>query len=448
MDPKKEDSSTAMTDSNFLWNTDGVLSNRVGADNMDGRTILLGRESKYVRPWNSCITLSNLANDNLPPFHVRLRDDQVGHLSHFARSSRKSIPVQKLGLWWSWDFDAGGKILSSRDNWGQPYVGPCTDPGKTTLRGGRGLPTYVDPCLPPTYTSSDKIMPQGTSGLSGGALRKRKATEGTQSGGISKKPCLEPNKMTALKAEQDKKDIKPGEPIFEAKPRLFVDNYSGQEALTFYETLTSEVRQSQSRIVELENELQINETEASEDYDNLHDEWTKCYNTKQEEVEKFKVELQLSDTLLHSSKNTVTQQGKQLTILEKTQNLLQEKEQEIQSQKDQLARWEAQARAMLGGGLPKPSTDEKSITTTTPKPHPVLKAESSKAKKLSVKELVAAPKQRSGASQILKPTPEHLNPIPQVSKSNAKAPTKPDGVSGRKYTFFSPGVVTPYLTHS
>lgn len=120
-------------DPNFLWSNDGVLSNRGGPENMDGRMVLLGYDSKYVRPWNQCIPFGALTNDNLPPFHVRLRDDQVGHLARFARSSHKAIPVRKLGSWWSSEFDLLGKILPTRDHWGPAYVGQCSDPGKAPL---------------------------------------------------------------------------------------------------------------------------------------------------------------------------------------------------------------------------------------------------------------------------------------------------------------------------
>lgn len=441
-----------MTEPDFCWSTDGVLSNRIGPDNMDGRTILIGRESRYARPWNQCIPFGTLANENLPPFHVRLRDDQVGHLARFARSSHKAIPVRKLGLWWSWDFDLVGKILPNRSNWGPAYVEQSSDPGKMSLRGGPPLPIYVDPCLPPTYTSSDKIMPQGTSGLGleSSYSLKRKATNDMASDSTSnpKKPCLASDNVKIMKAEN--KDPKLSAPIFETKPRLFVDNYSAKEALSFYETLTSEVRRSQDNIQALEKSLETNAQEAEKDYDELHTQWTNCYEKKKDEIEKLKVELVVSDALLKSSQATVTEQGKQLAILAQTQALLQEKEHEISSQKEQLARWETQARAMLGGNLPNMSDDEKSMAPR-PKANLLPKTKICKGDKNPVKAPQRAPKNPISASptiiksgtnapiKIPQPTPKLPvvpKPIPPpVAKSGTKPTAKPNGIVGGKYTF-------------
>jgi len=416
MIPNHEQTSVEMANLDFLWDTEGVLSTRVGTENMDGRAILIGRESRYARPWDQCIPLNKLSTDDLPPFHVRLRDDQVGHLAHYARSIHKSIAVRKLGLCWSWDFDSTGKILPSRDNYGPAYAGPCSDPGVTTLRGGPPLPAYIDPCLPPTYTSSDKIMPQGNSGLKQSAPLKRKAIEeaGPQSGNTSKKPYLSSVKSTTMKAEE-RKVVKLDDPAFEIKPRLFVENYSINEALSFYDTLTSAVRRSQDRIVELETEIESNDGQATAQYDQLDEKWEKCYAKTKKKVEKLKVELEVSDKLLQSSKATVTDQTEKLIVLQQTKELLAAKEGTIRTQKEQIARWEEQARAMLGGATPK-SNDK--AATRTPKTNPISKAE-------NIKDDIASTKVPKSTTNI----------TPQISKSAAKPATKPNGLLRGRYAF-------------
>ena len=190
------------------------------------------------------------------------------------------------------------------------------------MKGGVALPLYIDPCLPLTYTSSDKLMLQGTSGLDDGSSLKRKLTEKIQVGGTAKKACLDPIKKETLKAEDGKKDIKLDKPAFKTKPRLFIDNYTTNETLTFFELLSSDIRHSQTRIVDLEKELVTRDTQRMKENEDLQAKWTRCYDKKKEEVEKLKVELEVSDGLLRSSKSTVTEQEKKLAVLAKTQLLL------------------------------------------------------------------------------------------------------------------------------
>ncbi|KAK4696175.1 hypothetical protein P7C71_g1702, partial [Lecanoromycetidae sp. Uapishka_2] len=232
-----------------------------------------------------------------------------------------------------------------------------------------------------------------------------------------------------MKAEEVK-DSKLAAPKFETKPRLFVENCSAKEALAFYEILTSEVRRSQDRILALEKELESNSVQAEKDYDELHQKWTKCYDKKKEETEKLKVELEVSDKLLQSSNNTITEQYKQLAILNQTQRLLQEKEHEIKTQEEKLTRWEAQARAMLGGALPSINETATATITTTTKPTTNPKNDGSEGDKAPVK--TSQP-----SSKTALPTTGGRAPVktPLPSMLGTKALAKPNGIVNGKYTF-------------
>jgi len=75
-----------MTDLDFPWSRDGVFSIPTGVGNIDGRSMIIGREGRYTYLWAQCIPISVLSYNNLSPFHVRLRDHQGGILGHPALS--------------------------------------------------------------------------------------------------------------------------------------------------------------------------------------------------------------------------------------------------------------------------------------------------------------------------------------------------------------------------
>ena len=52
---------------------------------MDGHVVFTSMHPMYVRPWDDCIPMYKLILRNLPPFYVRLRDDQVGDLVDWFR---------------------------------------------------------------------------------------------------------------------------------------------------------------------------------------------------------------------------------------------------------------------------------------------------------------------------------------------------------------------------
>ena len=126
-------------------------SNRTGVHWMDGPPILAAANEMYIRPWNDCIEFDRLSIDNLPPFLVRLRDDQVGHLQHWVAETRH-LDSRRLGEYWPKTFTKGGSLCTGRVNWGPAFA------DEESLGGGPGLPVYEDPGLPLTWTSSRKVM--------------------------------------------------------------------------------------------------------------------------------------------------------------------------------------------------------------------------------------------------------------------------------------------------
>ncbi|KAL2047303.1 hypothetical protein N7G274_001323 [Stereocaulon virgatum] len=330
-----------ITENDFLFITSGVLSIRIGEEWMDGRSVLLSQPIKYVPPWNNNITFDKLSSDNLLPFYVPLRDDQVGHLSHYARSSKKTVRVAK-------------------ENWGPAYTRPTINTKDQILNGGPPLAEFIDPCLPLTYTSSDRVMHQRISGLKKSSPKKSKAKnvrveqvlpkkreasvqEDEKIGGASKKPCLGVGSMVTIKGQATPNNA----PVFERKPCLFVENVPIKEALSFYGCLVENAHQSQQRSVDSEVELRENKRQWNKNYDKLPTKWQVRLTKKSKEVEKLKVDLAVSDSLLKASKTTVSKQDKKLQLLEHTEALLEEKESTIKDPKAQLAESQSQARAML-----------------------------------------------------------------------------------------------------
>lgn len=110
---------------------------------MDGQPILADFDQIDLRPWNQCIPFSRLSKDNLPPFMVRLRDDQVGHLLRWFALVH-GISSRQLGLYWPKTFTIGGTLWTGRDKWGPAY------PDAYNLSGGPELPSYDDLGLPLT----------------------------------------------------------------------------------------------------------------------------------------------------------------------------------------------------------------------------------------------------------------------------------------------------------
>ena len=211
------------------------------------------------------------------------------------RLTRGVLTLTKLAQNWPWDFEANGSILNGRSNWGPAYNGQGNFTGIDSLVGGKGLPPFVDPCLPLTYTSSNKIMPQGTSSTVRTAPRKREASEEVKKNdnNTSKKICLgDESSPTTKKNIALKGSHNTVEEISYTEPK----NTAIKEALTHFDTLTASVRQSQKKVLELEAQLSKNSLDLDKEwqktYDSLHDEWETCYQRQKEEVTKLQAELE------------------------------------------------------------------------------------------------------------------------------------------------------------
>lgn len=158
------------------------FSSRKGDHWMDGRQLIYWDLARInVRPWDDCIPLSKLATDNLPPYYVRLRDDQVGHLSRWMTLSKS----QRFCQYWSLDLTATGEVSAGRKSWGKPYLG---EGPRDHLQGGKKLPRFEDLGLPLTHTSSGKIMRESNDESEeklddeAGLKRKRNDSEGGEQG--------------------------------------------------------------------------------------------------------------------------------------------------------------------------------------------------------------------------------------------------------------------------
>ena len=264
-----------------------LVSDRLGVENMDGQAILVGQTRSYARPWNGCIPDGQLTKTNLPPFYVRLQDNQVGHLAHWAASSRNSIARTKLAQNWPWDFDPQGKISSKRDSWGAEYDGP----GKETIKGlggGKKTPVWTDPGLPPTFTSSNKIMTREFDALEHGAALKRK--EDIQASRDVCMPVKKPrlgNIGAALKRMKEEGEKKKRQAAT-AKEK---DRYAAggtppqlRDALSAVDTLMQSATEAENQNAALETMLLKNEALYVQNTDDMFDEWLAYNEIKRKEV--------------------------------------------------------------------------------------------------------------------------------------------------------------------
>ena len=131
-----------------------LFSPRAGEHWMDGCLSLADLDKIYMRPWDDCIPSHELSLENLPPFFVRLRDDQAGELIEWLDDpSQKNLPRYRVSQYWPHDITKEKAwFVSGRESWGKPHK------GKLPLPGGSPMPSYIDMGLPPTFTSSGKAM--------------------------------------------------------------------------------------------------------------------------------------------------------------------------------------------------------------------------------------------------------------------------------------------------
>jgi len=147
---------------------------------MDGHAILAQWPDKHLKPWDDCIPTSRLSRDNLPPFYVRLRDDQIEYLSRWARENRKNFPLVNLGIFWPADFNRGGHICGTRNSWGAAFADEDLNEREKTLVGSNRALIYDEPGLRPTYTSSGKFMRKETGLSRASSTAKRGASESSE----------------------------------------------------------------------------------------------------------------------------------------------------------------------------------------------------------------------------------------------------------------------------
>ena len=136
-------------------NNDWCFSRRKGDHWTDGHALIYSEFLRMnVRLWDDCIPITQLSVRNLPPYYVRLRDDQVGHLSKWM-SDQAVFGYKSYYKYWSLDLTVTGEVSPLRESWGKPYLGAGP---RDRLQGGEELPRYDDLGLPLTRTSSGRIM--------------------------------------------------------------------------------------------------------------------------------------------------------------------------------------------------------------------------------------------------------------------------------------------------
>ena len=171
---------------------------RSGEHWMDGHAIIVRACShdnySYLRPWNDCIPVTKLSIDNLPPFYVRLNDNQVGHLKRWANNNAADFPTNRLGQLWPADFvSTTGNRSTFRHSWGPAFTfDECK--GREMKSDGRyAAPKYINPNLAPTFTSSGRLMRQEANPHKSTRATKRPPTEidATENSNVVKKPCID-----------------------------------------------------------------------------------------------------------------------------------------------------------------------------------------------------------------------------------------------------------------
>lgn len=276
-----------------------LVSARTGVENMDGQGILGGQTKSYARPWTGCIPFDQLTKDNLPPFYVRLEDNQVGHLAHWVSICRGSITRLKLGQFWPWDFDLHGKVSLKRDSWGAEYDGCGKEKGKG-LDGGKKVPAWTDPGLPLTYTSSYKVMVAELDASRRSAALKRKAEEeaGRNVCMPVKKPRL--GSMAMVLKQMKEAAEKKRRTADTEKERYTGGKSELRNAMHVVDTLMRSATETENQNAALETMLLKNEAQYIKNTDDMFDEWLAYNAVKRTEVDRMledhAAEIKMRDT--------------------------------------------------------------------------------------------------------------------------------------------------------
>lgn len=235
-----------------------------------------------------CIPFEELSKDNIPPFYVRLQDDQVGHLVYWVSTSRGSITRLKLGQVWPWDFDVQGRISSRRDNWGAEYMYSGSGVVGKGLCGSKKVPTWTDPGLPLTYTSSHKVMAGELDALKKGAALKRKSEEEA-----GRNACMPVKKPRLGNMGADLKKMKESAKRQKDKTaEIEKERYAGakselRDAVQVVDTLMRSATETEKQNAVLEAMLLKSEERYIKDTNDMFDEWLAYHEVKRKEVERI-----------------------------------------------------------------------------------------------------------------------------------------------------------------
>ena len=246
-----------------------ALSDREGLENMDGQfllTISNRFDKSHFRPWDHCILVDELSKDKLPPFFIRLRDDQAASLQAWVlNKNNKSLSQRDLSIFWPLDFDTQAKLRPSRDSWG----GVCH--GKVSK-----LPAYEAPSLPPTFTSSGKFMTKELVSSLTTRGPKRKADSPPEVG---------------IPIPEKKARVWKDEP-----PMALVSENKGQrvtrsttrsdddQARSYIDNLIANKAAAKQEIATLRRQIEAERATHQSDLDALHDSWLKYTESKERTI--------------------------------------------------------------------------------------------------------------------------------------------------------------------
>ena len=330
-----------------------LVTDRMEPDYMDGRESLYALGKTYIKPWDHCITADALSKDNLPPFYVRLRDDQVGHLldSHVMSN-------QKLSKYWATEFLKDGRLKPTRDHWGPAYVEYKEAWGGRGLPGGKAMPDYTPLPSRPTYTSMSKQMSENENKPCGQTLLKRKSSL------FSDESIQRPPKKLCL-WRSDSPVIKPeANAVEETDPMVLPLNspISPVKAIT---QMVAELEQLREEKQTLEKKNAQDRADAQSAYDALDYKWQR-YDKKKEKaitkliqhsedrhLEQYEISKKVSSEL-KATKNRLKSRGERL----KAENSLWNEQ--VGELKTQIRRLLVKTEQMVGGDDERGSEDEDS----------------------------------------------------------------------------------------
>lgn len=115
----------------------------------DGPYVQRGAEGIFLPPMrHPCILGADMSTDNLPPFFVKLTDEQTGHIVQFY--SQQNRAKHYANFFWPADFDISGKPKDKRAHAGPPYTGPELKGTSSLKLGG---PSVTAVCQGPGWSA-------------------------------------------------------------------------------------------------------------------------------------------------------------------------------------------------------------------------------------------------------------------------------------------------------